>query len=216
MDDVNRRVRTRIKIDTFLHRCPSLHFSAIPRDTDFNVARFARDAKSAFEDARSDRAYRRTKCEASRRVASTRKSDRIPTFLDVQTDRRVYHEQISHSPTFLAESIQTGKYQTGHRYLVAGERRRLQLPGSRPGLRNVARVSRPKAITRSAYLAGSYSGHVRCGASDEKRFPPRSIRPKRGEGCVGGRGGVGGEKGSGMVARPSPPGYIPMLRQMGS
>lgn len=34
----------------------------------------------------------------------------------------------------------------------------------------MAQVSRPKAITRSAYLAGSYSGHVRSAATKSASY----------------------------------------------
>lgn len=34
----------------------------------------------------------------------------------------------------------------------------------------MAQVSRPKAITRSAYLAGSYSGHVRPAATKSASY----------------------------------------------
>lgn len=54
----------------------------------------------------------------------------------------------------------------------------------------MAQVSRPKAITRSAYLADSYSGHVR--AATKGASYPKSIPRQNGAGYP-----LGGEKGGG-------------------
>lgn len=51
----------------------------------------------------------------------------------------------------------------------------------------MAQVSRPKAITRSAYLADSYSGHVR--AATKGASYPKSIPRQNGAGYP-----LGGEK----------------------
>jgi len=69
-----------------------------------------------------------------------------------------------------------GMYQTGHRVALVIVVV-VQLPKSHSGTPNMVQVSRPKAITRSAYLADSYSGHVR---RDEKRFLPKSVLRQNG------------------------------------
>lgn len=69
-----------------------------------------------------------------------------------------------HQPNDSPKDGDMGKYQTGHGVALVtwgcGP-----ASGISSGTPNMAQVSRPKAITRSAYLAGFYSGHVRRAAT---------------------------------------------------
>lgn len=87
-------------------------------------------------------------------------------------------EQTSHSPNFLTESIRTEKYETSHRYLVVLGREMTVRGGY--SFRDLVQ----NCETWRGYHHYSLGLHISraltrvtlcCGASDEKRFPPKSI-----------------------------------------
>jgi len=102
---------------------------------------------------------------------------------DVQTliVDAAYHEQTSAQPGWIFSCRKRAR--TRHGNVPDGTRGCTSNSGCGPasevsfGTPNMVQVSRPKAITRSAYLADSYSGHVR---RDEKRFLPKSILRQNG------------------------------------